>query len=143
MSLSSKARTCGNCSANWCVISKARAERAASLAGGRREFQLALDLMQEYSQRRVELVTDEVIDSFFSEVGQAEVSRKQRGEQPVHDFAQRLARRHFDNHAIAPSLVVGSSSRRAQLGNDSVQIPSRAQRRVASVCDAHAAMPLV
>src|ERR1700735_5618273 len=121
-----------------------RATITLPLTSGRRELQLALDLMQEYPQRCVELVTDEVVNPFFSEIGQPEMSWEERCEQPIDDFAQRFARRHLNDHAIAPSLVVGSSPGCAQLRDDSAQIPPRTRRGVASVCDdAHAAMPLV
>src|ERR1700734_501274 len=46
-----------------------RATFALVLISGRRELQLALDLMQQYPQRCVELVADEVVDSLFSEIG--------------------------------------------------------------------------
>jgi hypothetical protein len=87
--------------------------------GGRRELELALDLMQECPQGSVELVADEIVDSFFSEVGQTKVSRKERGEQSVDDFAQRFARGHLDDHAVAPALIVRLAARHAQFGDDS------------------------
>jgi hypothetical protein len=46
-----------------------RATFALVLIGGRRELQLSLDLMEQYSQRCVELVADEVVNSLFSEIG--------------------------------------------------------------------------
>ena len=72
-------------------------------------MQLALDLVQQHAQRRVELVADEVVDSFFGEIGQPEVGRKQRREQPIDNFAQRFARRHLDDRAVAPALTLGFS----------------------------------
>ena len=86
-----------------------RAKFALLLTSGRRELQLPLDLVQQYAQRCVELVADEVVDSFFSEIGQPEVSRKQRREEPIDNFVERFARRHLDDRAVAPALTLGFS----------------------------------
>ena len=83
-----------------------RATFALVLISGRRELQLSLDLMQQYSQRCVELVADEVVNSLFSEIGQPEMSRKQRRKEPIDNFVERFARWHLDDRAIAPAFTL-------------------------------------
>src|SRR5271165_3827237 len=96
------------------------------------------------SQRCIEGVPHEVVDTLVGEIRKAEVSREKRCEQPVEDCTQRFARRHFEDRLVAVATVAGFSAGLAQLRDDPINAPQQARTAVASVfVDAHAAIPSV
>ena len=89
--------------------------------------------MLQGSQRCIERVPDEVIDTLVGQIRKTIVSREQGAEQPLKDFAQRLSRRHLENRAMAVVVAARFSARLVQLRDDdfSAQV-QQAQAEVAS-----------
>ena len=120
-----------------------RPSASVLIAMARLELQLALHLDVKLAQRRIEGLTDEVVDSLVAQIGPAKVSREQEREKPIEDCVQRFPRGHFMDALLLAALLRARAGG-AQLSDDSIELPRRVRQRVAVflMIGAHAARPV-